>query len=380
MGESDKILCQICGAEVHAIQKHLQEEHELEGWTLEKYRAEYPDAPLISERVKQLIAAKKMEEMGKSAVSNDDDSRQPLNEVFDLGSAPAALTPTGAPIPITVLGKHDYPDMVPERDRNYVHNIDLVKIILMGLEENMPVYLWGHSGTGKTTALMQVCAHTNRPIIRVQHTLNTEESHILGQTVLRGDQTPFQPGPLAMAMRFGWVYLADEYDFAVPHVLSVYQPVLEGQPLVIKEAEEEWRVVKPHPNFRLVATGNTNGSGDETGLYQGTQLQNAANFERFAIVKEVNYMEQKVEELVLQSKAGLHPKDAANLVKYATMIRDAVRRSEITAPISPRALIHAGKLGMMRGDFRQGLQLSYVNRLSQIDREVAEQLAQRVYG
>lgn len=380
MSESEKILCQICGAEVHAIQKHLQEDHEAEGWSLDRYREEYPDAPLISERVRNLIAAKKMAEGSKSPVTNEENTRQPLNEVFDLGSAPAALTPTGAPIPITVLGKHDYPDMVPHIDKDYVHDIDLVKIILMGLEENMPTYLWGHSGTGKTTALQQVCAHTNRPVIRVQHTLNTEESHILGQTVLLGDRTPFQPGPLAMAMRFGWVYLADEYDFAVPHVLSVYQPVLEGNPLVIKEAEAEWRTVEPHPNFRIMATGNTNGAGDETGLYQGTQLQNAANFERFAIVKEVDYMEQKVEELVLQSKAKLHPKDAANLVKYATMIRDAVRRAEITAPISPRALIHAGQIGMMRGDFRQGIQLAYVNRLSQIDREVAEQLAQRVYG
>jgi len=269
---------------------------------------------------------------------------------------------------------------VPHKDGDYIHNIDLVKIILMSIEQNMPVYLWGHSGTGKTTAFEQVMAHTNRPMIRIQHTVNTEEAHILGQTVLRGDHTPFQPGPLPMAMRFGWVYMADEYDFAVPHVLSVYQPVLEGKPLVIKEAEEEWRVVKPHPNFRFVATGNTNGAGDETGLYQGTQLQNAANYERFAVVHQVEYMDPKVETLVLQSKANLHHKDAENLVKYAGMIRDAVKRAELTAPISPRALIHAGKIGMMRGDFQQGIAMAYTNRLSQIDREVATQLAQRVYG
>ena len=376
---SEKIVCQVCGAEVHAIQKHI-EVHADEGWTLERYKKEYPDAPLISDEVKKMLRAKKMSETTVAREIGEEDERQPLNEIFDLGAAPAALTASGGPIPITVMGRHEFAEMVPDIDKNHVHDIDLLKVILMGLEENMPLYLWGHSGTGKTTSLLQVCATTNRPILRVQHTLNTEESHILGYTELKGSETRFNPGPLALAMRHGWVYLADEYDFAVPHVLSVYQPVLEGHPLVIKEAEGEWRVVKPHPRFRLVATGNTNGVGDESGLYQGTQLQNAANFERFAIVREVKYMEPKMEELILQSQAGLHSTDATNLVKFGTMVREAVDRAEITMPISPRALINAGKLGTMRGDFYQGLELAYINRLSSIDREAVRQMAQRVLG
>ena len=39
-------------------------------------------------------------------------------------------------------------------------------------------------------------------------------------------------------MKHGWVYLADEYDFAFPQILGVYQPVLEGEALVIKEATQ----------------------------------------------------------------------------------------------------------------------------------------------
>ena len=376
---SEKIVCQVCGGEVHAIQKHI-EVHASEGWDLERYKKEFPDAPLISDKVREMIAAKKMAEAHSKADMPEETERRPLHEVFDLGAAPAAMTATGAPIPVTVMGNHDHTDLVPDIDGNYVFNIDLLKTILMGIEENIPVYLWGHSGTGKTTALQQACAFTNRPMLRVQHTLNTEESHILGHQVLKGKETMFKPGPLALAMRFGWIYLADEYDFAVPHVLSVYQPVLEGQPLVIKEAEDDWSVVRPHPNFRIVATGNTNGVGDESGLYQGTQLQNAANYERFGIVEEVRYMAPEMEELILQSQAGLHAQDATNLVKFGTMVREAVDRSEISLPVSPRALINAGKLGTMRGDFVQGLHLAYINRLAAIDREAVNQIAQRVFG
>jgi len=389
MNEGEKIVCQICSSEVHAIKRHIEDtpQHLSDGWTIERYKKEYPDSPVISATVRDIIKKQKMEKHTK-AVVGDDTTRLPLHEVFSLGAAPDAMTPTGNAINITVFGKHDHPEMVPDVDLNYVFDINLTKIILMGLEGGMPVYLWGHSGTGKTSAFDQVCAHTNRPVIRVQHTLNTEESMILGHPQLKGKigadgstytETSFKPGPLALAMKYGWVYLADEYDFGVPHVLSVYQPVLEGKALIIKEAEGEWRRVDPHPNFRFVATGNTNGVGDETGLYQGTQLQNAANYERFAIVEKVLYMASEMEELVLQSQASLHKKDAVNMVKYATKIREAVERSEMSMPISPRALIHASKIGTMRGCFKKGLMLAYINRLSEIDREAATQLAQRIF-
>ena len=375
-----KIICQICNAETHVIKKHLDAAHASDGWNLDKYKVEFPDAPIISERVRKILddaAAKKLEDEIKIG---EKDVRIAFHEAFGLGTAPEAMTPSGKPINITLLGKHDFQDMVPDIDKNYVYNIGLMKIILMGMSENMPVYLWGHSGTGKTTAFEEVCGRTNRPMLRVQHTLNTEESNILGHTVLRGGETMFKPGPLPLAMKHGWTYLADEYDFGVPHVLSVYQPVLEGKPLVIKEAEGEWRVIRPHPNFRFVATGNTNGVGDESGLYQGTQLQNAANYERFAIVEKVQYMEPDIETLVLQSQANLHKKDADLLVKYGNKIRTSVDASEMSMPISPRALIHAGKIGTMRGDFVKGLELAYINRLSTIDREAARQLAQRLFA
>ncbi|MDW2825454.1 hypothetical protein [Klebsiella quasipneumoniae] len=67
--------------------------------------------------------------------------------------------------------------------------------------------------------------------------------------------------------------------------------MLEGKALIIKEGTPEWRYVEPHKPFASIGTGNTNGSGDETGLYQGTNIQNAANFSRFGIVSHVKYME-----------------------------------------------------------------------------------------
>jgi cobaltochelatase CobS len=212
----------------------------------------------------------------------------------------------------------------------------------------------------------------------VQHTVNTEEAHILGQYIVVTEVTTgsdgkehvhsvtkFNPGPLPLAMKYGWVYCADEYDFGMPSVLAAYQPVMEGKALIIKDAPPEWRVVDPHPNFRFVATGNTNGGGDETGLYQGTQIQNAANYSRFAVTKQVGYMPPKIEAAVVAGKK----------------IRTAFSGGQISNVVSPRELINAALFGVVTGgNWREGLALAFANRLSPTDREVVDQFAQRVFG
>lgn len=384
---SDKITCQICGELIHAVQVHLKNDHP--DWTVERYRDEFPEAPLLSEKAEKALKARAATaklapaETGSviSMAARGVVTRQPMHELFGFGKVKAAMNARGEPIMVTVKGSTDYDDMIPPADPNYVYNIDLTKTVLMGLELGMAVYLWGYHGTGKTSALRNVCGITRRPWVRVQHTINTEESHIVGQMLARDGSTYFEPGPLALAMRHGWVYCADEYDFAMPAVLAVYQPVLEGEPLYIKEAPPEWRHIIPHPDFRFVATGNTNGAGDESGLYQGTQLGNAANYSRFAVTEEVGYMAEKIEAAVVAGQSGADMRDAEKIVGFATEVRNAFKGSRIGATVSPRELIAAAKIGMVKGsDWKAGLKLSFTNRLSRVDKEVVEQFAQRIFG
>lgn len=393
---SEKITCQLCGAKTHAMQIHLRDDHP--GVTIEDYMKQFPGAPLLSDAAKRKLAEKTpapasptMEMTAvapavaeaaeaSSIVPSGSPVKKALHELFGLGKVKAALSPKGDPIPITFFPKVDHADMVPEVDEGYVYEIDTLKNVLLALELNIPIYAWGHAGTGKTTLLEQVCARTGRPMLRVQHTVNTEESHVVGQWTVRDGHTHFELGPLALAMKFGWVYCADEYDFALPSVLAVYQPVLEGKSLVIKEADSANRIIKPHPMFRFVATGNTNGCGDETGLYQGTNIQNAANYDRFGMVVQMHYMKKTMESQILQNQVGLVKEDADKMVDFASLVREAYDGSKISSTISPRTLINAGRIGIKRGSFRQGLTFSFVNKLSKIDREVVDGIAQRIFG
>jgi len=385
-----RITCEICNALVHSVQHHLSREHADLGMTLQDYEAKYPGKPVLSEMAKQKIAdlmADKAAKEAKAASSVSTDSgavatsTKPFHEVFSLGTGAAAMSARGKPIPITVVGENDsYGDMIPDIDPNYLFNVDVLKSLMMAIEMRIPVYLWGHAGTGKTTVFEQIAARTKRPFFRVQHTANMEEEHIVGGWRLRDGKTFFELGPLAMAMKFGWFYMADEYDFGRPEVTSVYQAVLEGKPLVIKEADEANRVIRPHPNFRIAGTGNTNGQGDEHGIYTGTNIQNSANYERFGVVEQMPYMEKALEARLISQQAGIAVKDAAKLVDFATRIRQDFDGNKIGNPISPRSLIYAARIGVARDNFRIGLEKAYINRLSPTDRETATQVAQRVFA
>jgi cobaltochelatase CobS len=395
----DKILCHIDNAKVHTIQGHIKANHP--EWTIERYKEEFPDAPLLSPYAQHVIDTKKAEREAQAAeakaqpaasaasapeaalTANLAVTQATFHDVFGLGNAPAAMNAAGNPITINVMSGHNQEalDYLPEIDNGYVFNIDLLKKVIIGLQLNMPTYLWGFHGTGKTTVLQQASARTKRPFVRVQHSLNMQESDVLGQWTVKDGSTIFQLGPLPMAMINGWTYCADEYDTAMPNVTTVYQPVLEGQALLIKDAPPHFRKIIPHPNFRFCATGNTNGIGDETGLYQGTLMQNAANYSRFKITEEVHYMDEAIEINILQSRANLRKPDAKKIVQFANKVRGAFRDGDISMTVSPRELISGAQLGVaLGGNWQAGLELSFANRLSRVDKKVVQEWMQRNFG
>lgn len=376
-----KIVCKIDGALTHSIQVHLQKSYP--DWTIERYQREFPGEPIRSKMADDFLRKKRADEVEKLKSAGTVTS-QPMASIFGLPPA-KATNARGQPIMVTMLPIEEVDEdaraYIPDIDPNYVFNIELTKIVLMAMQMPKTLLLWGYHGTGKTTLAEQVCARTGRPFMRVQHTQNVEESHITGQWAVKDDETVFHLGPLPVAMLGGYTYCADEYDFALPAVSAVYQSVLEGKALIIKEAPPELRVIRPHKNFRFVATGNTNGGGDESGLYQGTVMQNAANYSRFGITEEVQYPDPKVEAAIVAGQAKIKIEEAGRLVNWATEIRKAFKGGQISSVVSPRELIGAAQLAIARGgDWRGGLRLAFTNRLSRTDKELVDQFSQRIFG
>lgn len=361
------ISCRICQGMTHYMGRHLDSDHP--EWSLEDYQRHFPEAPLYSDAFWGLNAQDNQSQMTED--------KRTLQEVFSFKNP--VLNARQEPIKITIP-KHCYPELVPKPDHQYIFDIEKLKSVLFGLEHFIPIYVWGPAGTGKTALIRNIAAFTNRPFYRVQHTLNMIESDVLGDWRVRDGETYFELGPLPLAMQGGWLYLADEYDRAPPGVVSLYQAVLEGEPLILKEAPAEMRCVQPHPNFRICATGNTTGLGDESGLYAGTVVQDAANYSRFGVTEYIGYMDKDSEVGLVCNKLSVREQDACNLVDWANRVRERYDSGQMTSTVGPRELLYAARIGAHFYDFRRGLRTAIINRMSQSDREIAEQLSQRYFG
>ncbi|HAX2344565.1 TPA: AAA domain-containing protein [Escherichia coli] len=398
----DYLVCKWCGKSFHYFKAHVANGHcdgipdSVKGadpdTILKMYTSQFPNEPTLSKKALDAIQAKRAEHKKEIAKPSGNTSNPgyagTVEYKTDLVAAHELIGVTlkelsskrGTPLMVSVNVNTPFPEFVPEVRAGYVYgDFELIKDIFMMLELGIPGYLWGHAGTGKSSLPTQLCALLNRPLIRAQHTASMEEAHVTGQILARDGSTYFEPGLLALAMKHGWVYLADEYDFAFPQILGVYQPVLEGEALVIKEATPEWRRITPHERFAFIGTGNTNGSGDETGLYQGTNIQNAANFSRFGIVSNVKYMSKEA-EISMLINAGIVDEYAEKMVKFADIVREGYEEHLISQPIGPRELLLSARIGMMRGDFVTGIERSFINKLPSTSAQAAREVVQKIFG
>lgn len=233
-----------------------------------------------------------------------------------------------------------HPD-VPAVDPNYIFREKQLVRLLYALVHNNNPWVWGPTGTGKTTLIMQVAARLGWPVIRVNFDDEVDRAALIGKQDLTVDATTGQTittwtdGALPTAIAGPYIFVADELDRIRPATGYVFQPVLEGNGIVL--AEDGGRHVAPHPMHRIVATANTNGGVDETGMYAGARPQSAAFMNRFRTVIEVPYLDAVQERALIKAACPAMPDTVLDQVmSYVSEHRRAFSGGEVTMPLSPR--------------------------------------------
>ena len=112
--------------------------------------------------------------------------------------------------------------------------------------------------------------------------------------------TEFREGLLPLAIQSPCALVFDEYDAGRPDVMFVIQQVLEVEGKFT--LPDQNRIIHPHPSFRLLATANTVGLGDASGLYHGTQQLNQGQLDRWNIIAILNYLPHEAEHKIVISK------------------------------------------------------------------------------
>jgi len=223
-----------------------------------------------------------------------------------------------------------YPDYVPFGFFKDLRNI--VKSSLF-----YPVFITGLSGNGKTLMVEQVCAELQRECIRVNISIETDESDLLGGPTLVNGNVVNRDGPVIQAMKRGAILLIDEVDRG-SNKLMCLQGILEGKPYYNKKSGE---LVHPAKGFSIIATANTKGRGSDEGKYL-SQILDDAFLERFPITVEQEYPDAKTETKILTPLI-----QDGDFVKCLTMWAEVVRKSFLEGAtdeiISTRRLVHIAK-------------------------------------
>lgn len=241
-----------------------------------------------------------------------------------------------------------WPDYVP-----FGFYKDMLNIVKSGLF--YPVFITGLSGNGKTLMVEQVCAKLKRECIRVNVSIETDESDLLGGPTLVNGNVVNRDGPVLTAMKRGAILLIDEVDRG-SNKLMCLQGILEGKPYFNKKSGE---MVHPTEGFNVIATANTKGRGSEEGRYL-SQVLDDAFLERFPITVEQEYPDAKTEKKILTPLID-DAEFVDNLVKWADVVRISFDQGATDEIISTRRLVHIAKAYSIFKDRKKAIELC-VNR------------------
>jgi MoxR-like ATPase len=237
-----------------------------------------------------------------------------------------------------------YPDYVP-----FGFHKDLTNIIKS--KQFYPVFITGLSGNGKTLMVEQVCAEQKRECIRVNISIETDESDLLGGPTLVNGNVVNRDGPVLTAMKRGAVLLIDEVDRG-SNKLMCLQAILEGKPYYNKKSGE---MVYPADGFTVIATANTKGRGSEEGRYL-SQILDDAFLERFPITVEQEYPDARTEKKILTPL--INDKEFVdNLCQWADIVRQSFDQGAVDEIISTRRLVHIAKAFHIFGDRMKAIEL-----------------------
>lgn len=249
----------------------------------------------------------------------------------------------------------------------------------------------GETGCGKTSLILQIAAKFEWAVTSITAYGDLEFSTLVGQWVMKSEngQAPamsWSYGPLALAMKEGFIFVLNEMDLMRPDEVSGLNDILEGRPLVIAETGE---VIYPHPNFRFIATGNSAGSGDHTGAYIGVQLQNIAAMERYRVM-EAKYPSPEIERTIIETATGGAVSPIVDkMVDLAGHIRTAFTggpdaNASLGITMSVRTTLRWAKLVPFFANepnpLRAALDAALTRKASPEDKEVINRLAEDVFG
>lgn len=195
----------------------------------------------------------------------------------------------------------------------------VVKLVNMDL----PVYLSGEAGTGKNVICKQVAEALNIPFYFTNAV--TQEHKLTGFIDAGGHYHETQ---FYKAFKDGGLFFLDELDASIPEVLIILNAAIANRYFDFPTGK-----VTAHKDFRLIAAGNTFGTGADN-VYSGRYNLDGASMDRFNVIP-IRYSD-KIERAITDNDK--------DLLDFCHAFRGLTKTSNINCIFSYRALDAITKL------------------------------------
>ena len=211
------------------------------------------------------------------------------------------------------------------------------------IQNNIPVYLVGEAGTGKNYTLESIAWDLE---LDFYFTNSVQQEYKLTGFIDAGGK--YHETEFYKAFTKGGLFFLDEMDASIPEVLVLLNAAIANGYFEFPNGRKE-----AHEDFRVVAAGNTVGSGADE-LYTGRLVLDQATLDRFVII-EFDY-DRNVE---------LHlANNNTELVDFVEDIRRQARNGGMRCTFSYRCIMQVTKLEQAGMDIKTILKIAVFKGMS----------------
>ena len=145
---------------------------------------------------------------------------------------------------------------------------DRYALLELAVKSNVACALVGPGGTGKSVAVALLANKLGIPLVIFQATAETRSSSLIGRLVPDPSDSSkliFEKGLLLDAYEKGYWFDCEEYLQFAPDQQSNFMKLLDktSNSYIIKMPNDKIEVIKRHPNFRFIGTGNPDYNGNK---------------------------------------------------------------------------------------------------------------------
>lgn len=215
----------------------------------------------------------------------------------------------------------------------YVAQGDEIPLFEQAHRRGLPVMLKGPTGVGKTRFVEHMAWKLGRPLVTVACHDDLAASDLTGRWLIRGGDTVWVDGPLALAARTGAICYLDELVEARQDTVVVIHPLTDDRRVLPIERTGE--LVEAAPGFQLVVSYNP-------GYQHALKDLKPSTRQRFVAI-EFEVPPAAIEAEIVAHEGGVPAKVAATLVELARRVRRLEEQGLAAGP-GTRTLVAAARL------------------------------------